>query len=108
VQLLAVSSTKRVSMLPDVPTITEVGFPDLTFDGLVGVFGQRDMPLALRERIASDVREALSDKALADKLVASGQEVVPGSAVELSASIDEQFKAVAEIAKTLNLKAATN
>ena len=108
VQLLAVSSTKRVSMLPDVPTITEAGFPDLTFDGLVGVFGQRDMPLALRERIASDVREALSDRALADKLVASGQEVVPGSAVELSASIDEQFKAVAEIAKTLNLKAATN
>jgi tripartite-type tricarboxylate transporter receptor subunit TctC len=108
VQLLAVSSTKRVSMLPDVPTVAEVGFPDLTFDGLVGVFGQRDMPLALRERIASDVRETLSDKALADKLVASGQEVVPGSAVELSASIDEQFKAVAEIAKTLNLKAATN
>lgn len=108
VQLLAVSSTKRVSMLPDVPTVAEVGFPDLTFDGLVGVFGQRDMPLALRERIASDVREALSDKGLADKLVASGQEVVPGSAVELSASIDEQFKAVAEIAKTLNLKAATN
>ena len=59
VQLLAVSSTKRVSMLPDVPTITEAGFPDLTFDGLVGVFGQRDMPLVLRERIASDVREAL-------------------------------------------------
>ncbi len=108
VQLLAVSSTKRVSMLPDVPTITEAGFPDLTFDGLVGVFGQRDMPLALRERIASDVREALSDKALADKLVASGQEVVPGSAAELSASIDEQFKAIAEIAKTLDLKAATN
>jgi len=108
VQLLAVSSTKQVSMLPDVPTITEVGLPDLTFDGLVGVFGQRDMPLALRERIASDVREALSDKALADKLVASGQEVVPGSAAELSASIDGQFKAVAEIAKTLNLKAATN
>ena len=108
VQLLAVSSTKRVSMLPDVPTITEAGFPDLTFDGLVGVFGQRDMPLALRERIASDVKEALSDKALADKLVASGQEVVPGSAAELSASIDEQFKAIAEIAKTLDLKAATN
>ncbi len=66
------------------------------------------MPLALRERIAADVKEALSDRALADKLVASGQEVVPGSAAELAASIDEQFKAVAEIAKTLGLKAATN
>ena len=108
VQLLAVSSTNPVSMLPNVPTISQAGFPDLTFDGLVGIFGQRDMPLALRERIASDVKEALSDKALVDKLTASGQEVVPGGAAELAASIDEQFKAIAEIAKVLGLKAATN
>ncbi len=108
VQLLAVSSSNPVSMLPNVPTIAQAGFPDLTFDGLVGIFGQRDMPLALRERIAVDVKEALADKALADKLVASGQEVVPGGAAELAASIDQQFKSIAGIAKTLDLKAATN
>ena len=108
VKLLAVSSSKPVSTLPDVPTIGQAGFPELTFDGLVGIFGQRDMPLALRERIASDVKEALTDKALVDKLVGSGQEVVPGGAAELAASIDEQFKAVNEIAKVLGLKPATN
>ncbi len=108
VQLLAVSSSKPASMLPNVPTIAEAGFPDLTFDGLVGIFGPREMPLALRERIASDVKEALSDKGLADKLIASAQEIVPGGAAELAASIDQQFKAVAEIAKVLGLKAATN
>lgn len=108
VQLLAVSSSKPVSTLPNVPTITQAGFPDLTFDGLVGIFGQRDMPLALRERIAADVKTALSDPALAEKLTGSGQEVVPGSAAEFAASIDEQFKAVEGIAKTLGLKAATN
>ena len=93
-------------MLPNVPTISQAGFPDLTFDGLVGLFGQRDMPLALRERIAADVKEVLSDPALAVKLTATGQEVVPGSAAEFAASIDQQFKAVAEIAKVLGLKAA--
>ncbi len=108
VQLLAVSSSQPVSNMPGVPTIGQAGFPDLTFDGLVGIFGQRDMPLALRERIAADVKEALADKAVADKLVASGQEVVPGGAAELAASIDAQFKSVEEIAKVLGLQAATN
>jgi tripartite-type tricarboxylate transporter receptor subunit TctC len=107
VQLLTVTSSKPVKTLPDVPTVTQAGFPDLTFDGLVGIFGKRDMPLALRERIAADVKTALSDRVLADKLTGSGQEVVPGTAKEFAASIDAQFKSVAAIAKTLNLKAAT-
>ena len=108
VQLLAVTSSHPVKTLPNVPTIAQAGFPELTFDGLVGIFGQRDMPLALRERIAADVKTALSDPILAEKLIGSGQEVVPGSAAEFAASIDQQFKAVAEIAKTLGLKAATH
>jgi tripartite-type tricarboxylate transporter receptor subunit TctC len=108
VQLLAVTSSHPIKTLPNVPTIAQAGFPDLTFDGLVGLFGQRDMPIALRERIAADVKDALADPALAEKLVNSGQEVVPGSATEFAKSIDDQFKAVAGIAKTLGLKAATH
>jgi tripartite-type tricarboxylate transporter receptor subunit TctC len=108
VQLLAVTSSKPVKTLPNVPTVTQAGFPALTFDGLVGIFGQRDMPLALRERIAADVKTALADPAVFEKLTNSGQEVVPGTAAEFAASIDQQFKAVAEIAKTLGLKAATH
>ena len=46
----------RSKVVPDVPTATEAGFPGLTFDGLVGFYGTRDMPLELRERIAADVR----------------------------------------------------
>ena len=106
VQLLAVTSSHPVKTLPNVPTVAQAGFPALTFDGLVGIFGKRDMPLALRERIASDVKVALSDPVLVEKLTSSGQEVVPGSAAEFAASIDEQFKSVAAIAKTLDLKAA--
>ena len=108
VQLLAVTSSKPVKTLPNVPTVTQAGFPALTFDGLVGIFAQRDMPLALRERIAADVKTALADPAVFEKLTNSGQEVVPGTAAEFAASIDQQFKAVAEIAKTLGLKAATH
>ena len=89
------------------PTVAQAGFPDLTFDGLVGLYGTRDMPTELRERIAADVKAVLADPAIVSRLQATGQEVVPGSAAEFAASIDKQRAGVAEIAKVLGIKAAT-
>ena len=56
VKLLAVTNTARAAMVPEVPTVTEAGYPDLAFDGLVGFFGPPDMPDRIREGIAADVR----------------------------------------------------
>ena len=61
----------------------------------------------MRERIAADVREALADPTIVSRLQATGQDVVPGSAAEFAASIDKQRKVVAEFAKILGIKAAT-
>ena len=60
----------------------------MTFDGLIGLYGQRDMPDELRERIAADVKAAVSDPAIAPRLTATGQEVAPGSAAEFAAAIE--------------------
>jgi tripartite-type tricarboxylate transporter receptor subunit TctC len=108
VKIIAVTASERAAVLPNVPTVAEAGFPALTFDGLVGFYGQRDMPLALRERIAADVKTALADPAIVQRLTATGQAVVPGSAAEFAASIEKQRAGVAEIAKMLGIKAATN
>src|SRR5947209_5017356 len=51
---LAVTSTARDPALPDIPTVAEAGFPGLTVDGLVGLFGPTELPTALRDRIAAD------------------------------------------------------
>ena len=48
--------------LPDVPTPAEAGFPDLTFNGVNGIYGWRGMPESLKARIAADVREIASDR----------------------------------------------
>jgi tripartite-type tricarboxylate transporter receptor subunit TctC len=93
--------------VPDIPTVTQAGFPGLTFDGLVGLYGTRDMPAALREKIAADVRDVLADPAIVSRLQATGQEVVPGSAAEFASAIDRQRAGVAETAKVLGIKAAT-
>src|SRR5262249_57501688 len=48
VKLLAVTNTTRAAVVPDVPTVTEAGAPDLALDGLVGFFVPPTMPARLR------------------------------------------------------------
>lgn len=103
VKLLAITNSERPSILPDVPTVTELGFPALTFDGLVGLFGPREMKGDLRERIAADVRAVIDPEVVA-RLNATGQVVSPGTAAEFTASIERQRAGVAAVAQTLGVK----
>ncbi len=52
--------------------------------------------IELRERIAADIKEAVADPAIVSRLQATGQDVVPGTAAEFAAAIDQQRAAVAE------------
>ncbi|HYU12691.1 MAG TPA: tripartite tricarboxylate transporter substrate binding protein, partial [Stellaceae bacterium] len=41
IRVVAVTNKKRSPLWPDIPTVTESGYPDLAFDGLIGVFAPR-------------------------------------------------------------------
>ena len=60
-RILAVTSPAREPGLPDVPTVAEAGFPEMEIEGLTGLFGWRDMPPALRDRISADVQAVAGD-----------------------------------------------
>ena len=99
---LAVVNTVRAPTLPDLPTAAEAGFPGLTLDGLVGLFGPSDMPLELRARIASDIR-AVADKTFEERLTTTGQLMNIGGPEEFGKSIDAQRAQVATYAKELGV-----
>jgi tripartite-type tricarboxylate transporter receptor subunit TctC len=103
-RLIAVTNSQRAPTQPDTPTVAQEGFPDMTFDGLIGLFGPRDMPQALRDRIAADMKEVLADKTVASRLTATGQLINPGTGTEFAASLEEQRKKLAAIAKQLGVK----
>src|SRR5215472_2780787 len=105
-RLLAVSNSVRIPDEPAVPTVREAGFPALAYDGLVGLFGPRDMADDIRERIAADIREVAGDPAIGSRLLSTGQLVSPGRPAEFAASIDEQRAVVAKIAKGMGIKPA--
>jgi tripartite-type tricarboxylate transporter receptor subunit TctC len=101
IKLLAVTNSVRAPVLPDIPTVTEAGFPDLALDGLVGFFGPPEMPLALRERIAADVKEVGADPAITTRLNDTGQLPNFSGPAEFHAAIELQRARVAAAAKEL-------
>ena len=103
VKLLAVTNSVRAPVLPDVPTATEAGFPDLALDGLVGFFGPPEMPLALRTRIAADVGEVGADPTIATRLNDTGQLPNFGGPAEFHAAVEQQRARVAAAAKELGI-----
>jgi tripartite-type tricarboxylate transporter receptor subunit TctC len=106
-KLLAITAAERASMLPDVPTTKEAGFPDITIEGLVGIFGLRDMPAPVRERIAADVIAVVKDPVILERLTTTGQVVNPGTPAQFSAAIDKQKAQASEAGNILGIKPAT-
>jgi tripartite-type tricarboxylate transporter receptor subunit TctC len=105
VKLLAVTNRHRVQGL-DLPTVAEAGFPELNFDGLVGLVAARSSGIsdAARDRIAADVKAVAADAVVVERLAATAQVNNPGTGAELQASIDEQAAQLAATAKILGMK----
>ena len=98
-KFLMVTNSARSPLAPDVPTPKEAGFPELTFNGVNGIYGWRGMPESLKARIAADVREICADPAVAERLKPTGATLRPGTGAEFAAAIEEQRAKVAAVAQ---------
>jgi len=107
IKVLAVTSRKRAPSAPNIPTVTEAGFPAMEMESLIGVFGPRGMPNELREKLAADIKAVVAaDPSIATKLQATGQVVDVRGPTEFAAGIAELRGKLANIAKALGMKSA--
>jgi len=103
-KLLFVTNRERSPQAPEVPTAREAGYPDLTFEGTVGIYGWRDMPADIRKRISDDVQAATADPEFRAKVASAGSAARSGSSAEFAAAIEEQRSKIADIHKTMQKK----
>jgi|tagenome__1003787_1003787.scaffolds.fasta_scaffold20925519_4 tripartite-type tricarboxylate transporter receptor subunit TctC len=101
IDLLAITNKTRAPIAPDVPTAIEAGYPELEFDGLVGFFGWRDMPSALQDRIASDIRAVAANPGVAERLAKAGQIVHASTPEEFAHAIEEQRSKISTIVRSV-------
>ena len=103
IKVLAVMGRERAPSLPALPSAAEAGYPALEMEGLVGLFGIKEISAELREKIAADVIAAARDPAVIARLNATAQTPNLGGPKEFAASIAHQRARIAIIAKAVGI-----
>ncbi|MBI2713793.1 MAG: tripartite tricarboxylate transporter substrate binding protein [Rhizobiales bacterium] len=102
--VLAVSAPKRVPLLPNVPSVTELGYPDAVFRFWNGISAPAKTPREAVNKLHDVTNEVLKDPALQEKLAKLGVEPAQMSVEEFDKFFRDDFKATAELAQQAGLK----
>ena len=102
---LAVTSAKRSSALPDVPTIAEAGFKGQEADTLQGVLLPAGTPRAIVTKLHGDIVRALAQPDTKERVAALGFEVIASSPEEFTAQVKTEIAKWGKVVKAAGLKA---
>jgi len=96
---LAVSTAKRNGQLPNVPTIAESGLPGFDFVLWFGLWGPAGVPADIVAKINSDVRRAVADPGVRDKLVSLGNDTMSMTQSEFAKFVRRDLADTTDILK---------
>src|SRR5262245_40016001 len=102
---LAVTHAKRNVALPDVPTIAEAGVKGGESGSWIALLAPAGTPAAVITKAGNDVRQAVADPAVAEKLIAQGAVPQASSPKELQALIDKDLARYGKIIRDKGLRA---
>jgi tripartite-type tricarboxylate transporter receptor subunit TctC len=104
VKALAVTSDSRAPLLPDVPTMREMGFPKVNSDNWYALVSPGAASPEARKKIFDAASAALKTKELADAYSAVGGVVGGGTSDELKVFLRGEVDKWAEVVKLANVK----
>lgn len=91
---------KRLPLIPDVPSMAEVGVSGMAVYLLFGLIGPAAMPKDVVNRLNAEVTKAIAVPSVRTQFVAQGAEVVSGSSEAFSGRLREELRRWAEIIKS--------
>ncbi|CAM3850221.1 Bug family tripartite tricarboxylate transporter substrate binding protein [Bordetella tumulicola] len=103
VRILAVTSLKRNSLLPDVPTMDEAGFPGFEAETWTGIFLPKGTDPAIVKRYNEALVKVLQIKEVQESLAQIGYVVVGNSPEAFKKQIDDELDRWAETVKQAKL-----
>jgi tripartite-type tricarboxylate transporter receptor subunit TctC len=101
---LAVSTPKRSPQLPEVPTTGEAGVKGADSPLWFGVWGPAALPKDIVQKISADVRKALQDPAVKEKLRSLGNDTLDMSPEEFAKFVREELETYAAVVKAAGIK----
>ena len=105
IRALAVAGAARLAALPDVPTMAEVGLADVDIrPQWSGAFVVAGTPPAIAAKLEAELRRALADAGVRDKIRAITYEPGGGTGEEFARRIDGDIRIFSDVVRAANLK----
>jgi tripartite-type tricarboxylate transporter receptor subunit TctC len=104
-RVIAVTGPERSSLLPEVPTVREAGYPGFEFATWFAVIAPRATPEPLLERLNAEVVRAARDPEVRKRLVELGYDVDASSRERLAQSMREGLSRMGAIIRAAGIKA---
>ena len=102
---LAVASAKRLSVAPDLPTMTEAGVAGVEVSSWSAFFVPAKTPGDIVKKIHADTVAALAEPAVRGKLEAGGVEVIGSTPGELASFLNSELDKWGHVIKEANIRA---
>ncbi len=101
---IAIGSLDRLSSIPNVPTISESGYPGFEAIAWQGLLSPKGTPNALIEKISTDIRKITQSSSYKEALILRGTESRTSSSSEMSKRIKTEFDKTNSLIKSLNIQ----
>lgn len=102
---IAVTSAKRASTLPDVPTVAESGLPGFEAVSWIGILVPTGTPQTIVNKLNQDMLAVLALPDVRERLAATGAELAPGTPAEFEAFIKGEINKWAKAVKASGAQA---
>lgn len=104
VHALAVTSEKRSSILPDVPSIAESGYPKFSHITWIGILVPSGTPAPIIARLNREIVAVLSNPEMRERIIALGAEPVGKSPADFAAMLKADYEVTGKLVSKIGLK----
>ncbi|MGV0986174.1 MAG: tripartite tricarboxylate transporter substrate binding protein BugE [Limnohabitans sp.] len=101
---IVVAAPQRLPQLPNVPTFKEVGLEPVNRMAYYGIYGPKNLPKDVVDKVSAGVKKALQDPAVVKRIQDTGSLVVANTPEEFAAQIKAEYEVYKKVVDTQKLK----
>jgi tripartite-type tricarboxylate transporter receptor subunit TctC len=101
---LAVTSAQRLAVLPDVPTLAELGYPDMLDYTWVGAFLPTGTPAAIQAKWYDALSKALAQPDIKEKIQALAFEAIAEPPAKTGEYVRSEVQRWGQVVRRINIK----
>jgi tripartite-type tricarboxylate transporter receptor subunit TctC len=101
---IVVAAEKRVAALPDVPTLSEVGLPQVNRVAFYGIYGPKDLPQGVVTKVHDAVKQTLDDPQVRMQIEDTGSTIIGNTPEQFAQQIRVEYETYKTVAETQGLK----